>query len=218
MCASNGDLGSGVKFAPPISTSGRVLLLSPGSAFSTRLLKVPPGTGERQAVKRASLVLALCVVLTITLTSAFAQDDWNGGAGDWGNKDNWSNGVPGGASDVTIYSGGNDRVKLDVNAGINSLTLGGLNNGTTSELTDGHVAQTLTISNGLTVGQTGYLYLTGGSTVTAGADSSNAGLIDLENASTLKITGNFDNSGTVQTGLSAGGGNTLNVTGTLTNE
>ena len=67
--------------------------------------------------------------------------------------------MPGSNSDVKIYSGGNDTVTLDTNATINSLMLGGVNNGTTSELTDGGAARTLTITNGLTVGQTGELNL-----------------------------------------------------------
>src|SRR5271166_2684118 len=99
-------------------------------------------------------------------------DNWNGGTGNWSVPDNWSAGSPGASSDVTIYSGGNDTVTLDTSPTISSLVLGGATNGTTSELTDGGLAQTLTITNGLTVGQTGYLNLSGGSTVTAGADSS----------------------------------------------
>lgn len=153
---------------------------------------------------------------SVILGSPGTPDNWNGGTGNWINGGNWSAGVPGASSDVTIYSGGNDLVTLDTSSTINSLTLGGASNGFTSELTDGGVAQTLAITNGLTVGQNGELYLTGGSTVSAGADSSNAGKIDLENASALRILGNLDNSGTLQTGQSAGGGNMLTITGTLT--
>ena len=90
--------------------------------------------------------------------------------------------------------------------------MGGASNGFTSQLTDNGVAQTLTITNGLTVGQTGYLYLTGGSTVSAGADSSNAGYIELDNASTLKVTGTLTNVGSIQLY-----GSTLSVTGNLEN-
>src|SRR5271167_4098001 len=115
--------------------------------------------------KRLSLAVALSV---LTLTSAYAQDNWNGGTGKWSNGSDWSAGLPGAGSDVVIYSGGNDTVTLDTSATINSLTLGGANNGFTSELTDGGVAQTLTITNGLTVGQTGFLNLLGSSTVSAG--------------------------------------------------
>jgi hypothetical protein len=103
--------------------------------------------------KRLSLALALSAVLT--LTSAYAQDDWNGGTGNWSNGSDWSAGVPGATSDVTIYSGGNDTVTLDTNPTINSLTLGGASNGTTSELTGAGVTQTLMITNAMTIGQTG---------------------------------------------------------------
>jgi len=127
-----------------------------------------------------------------------SPDNWNGGTGFWSDTGNWSAGAPGASSDVTIYSGGYDTATLDTSPTISSLVVGGASNGTTSELADGGVAQTLTISNGLTTGASGILSLTGGSTVTAGAGSSNAGLIDLENASTLGITGNFTNSGTIR--------------------
>ncbi len=171
--------------------------------------------------ERVSFVLILCAILT--LTNAYAQDNWNGGTGNWSNGSDWSAGLPGPGSDVVIYSGGNDTVTLDTSPTINSLTLGGGNNGYCqggpycSELTDGGVAQTLTITNALTIGQAGFLNLTGGSLVTAGADSSNAGVIDLGNASTLKVTGNFDNAGMVGTGIGSGGKNTLSISGMLTN-
>ncbi len=171
------------------------------------------------------------------------MDCWNGGTGNWSVPGNWSPGEPGASSDVTIYSGGNDTVTLDTSPTISSLVLGGASNGTTSELTDGGVAQTLAISNGLTVGQTGYLQLTGGSTITVGTDSNNAGEVDIQNGSHLSIAGNlnnqnsggnppyiyvftgsvlsvagdFDNQGSVETGA-IGGGSQINVTGTLTNE
>src|SRR5208337_2528778 len=116
-------------------------------------------------------------------------DNWNGGTGNWNSAGGWNNGVPGANSDVTIYSGGDDLVTLDTGAStINSLTLGGASNGSTSELTDVGITQTLTITQGLTIGQTGVLNLSGiGSAVTAGADSSNAGQIQLSNGSSLFI-------------------------------
>ena len=145
-------------------------------------------------------------------------DNWNGGTGNWSNAGDWSGGEPGASSDVTIYSGGNDTVTLDVSTTISSLTLGGASNGTTSELTDGGVAQTLTITNALNVGATGLLFLTGDSAVTAGAASSNAGIIDVENASTLGITGDVANTGSILTDFgNFGGGNTITISGMLTN-
>ena len=126
-------------------------------------------------------------------------DDWLGGTGNWSNGGDWSAGVPTLANDVVIYSGGDDNVTLDVGSTtIDSLTLGGVNNGTTSVLTDGGTTQNLTIINALTVGQSGVLQLTGGSNVTAGT---------------------LSNSGSITTGYAngAGGGNTLTIIGNLTN-
>ena len=99
---------------------------------------------------------------------------------------------------------------------IKSLMLGGATNGYTNELTDNGAPQTLNITGALTVGQTGILLLGGGSTVTVGADSSNAGAIFLEKASQLTVTGNFDNAGYIETGT-AGGGNNFTVSGNFNN-
>jgi len=164
--------------------------------------------------KNAPIVLCLFVVLALTLGSAFAQpDNWNGGTGNWSNALAWSAGrPPGPVNDVAIYSGVNDLVLLDTSSTINSLALGGATNGFTSQLTDGSAAQTLTITNGLNVGQTGLLYFANGSTLTAGAASSNAGTVQIYNASTLQINGNF-NSSTLELGRSS----TVNITGNLNN-
>jgi hypothetical protein len=116
---------------------------------------------------------------SLGLSNPGTPDNWGGGIGSWSTGP-WSAGEPGAGSDVTIYSGGNDTVTLDTSPTISSLALGGASNGTTSELTDGGVKQALTITEGLTVGQTGQLYLTGsypagGSTVTVGAGWTTAG-------------------------------------------
>ncbi len=60
--------------------------------------------------------------------------------------------------------------------------------------------------------------LTLGSTVSAGADSTNAGSIYLNNGSSLMVNGSLDNSGQLYTGFEGNGGNTLTITGTLTNQ
>src|SRR5208337_5065493 len=58
---------------------------------------------------------------------------WNGGSGNWSVAGNWTGGEPGSNSDVTIYSSVGDLVTLDVgNTTIESLILGGINNGFTS--------------------------------------------------------------------------------------
>ncbi len=124
---------------------------------------------------------------SLSLASPSTPDNWNGGTGNWSDAADWSAGEPGLNSEVTIYSGGNDNVTLDVSTHIDSLELGGVSNGTTSELTDGGVAQTLTITNGLTVCQTGFLDLTGASTVTA-ATMSNSGQVYIGTGATLNLT------------------------------
>ena len=51
-----------------------------------------------------------------------------------------------------------------------------------------------------------------------GNGMTNAGLVDVDNGSTLKITGNVNNSGTVETSSYYGtGNNTITITGGLTN-
>src|SRR5208337_2157614 len=80
---------------------------------------------------------------------------------------------------------------------------------------------TVTISGNVTNNGTGTFDLTGGAKATIGALMNTAATttVDLENASTLKITGNADNFGTLSTGANSGtGGNTITITGMLTNE
>jgi hypothetical protein len=114
-----------------------------------------------------------------------------------------------------IYSGGNDTVTLDMGTTtISSLTLGGAYNGYTSELTDAGTARVLNLTNALTIGQNGELYFYGGSSITAGADSSNAGTIYLYSGSTLNINGNFNNSNLA---YAVDGGSVINITGNLAN-
>ena len=117
-------------------------------------------------------------------------DLWNGGTGVWSTGSQWSIGVPQPAFDTIIYSGGNDLVTMDVGSStVNSLTVGGPTNGFTSTLTDGGTAQTLTITNGLSVGQQGVLSFTGnGSSITA-ATVSNNGSVTIGPGATLNLTG-----------------------------
>ena len=165
--------------------------------------------------KLSPIVLCLLIVLTVNL--GFAQD-WNGGPGNWSTCADWTPGCPGPGGDAKIYSGGYDNVTLDVGANINSLMLGGPSNGTTSELTDGGTQQTLSITNALDIGQTGFLLLNGGSNLTAGT-LTNSGGFYINNGSTVGVTGDVLNSGTLETGYYGygGGGDSLNIGGTLTN-
>src|SRR5208283_5897421 len=117
--------------------------------------------------------------------------------------------------DAVIYSGGTDLVTMNFGSTtINSLQLGGASDGFTSELTDGGVKQTLNITNDLTIGQSGYLYLYGGSTINTG-DPTNAGNIQLANGSTLAITGSLTNTSTGTLNLE--NASLLTVTGDVDN-
>ncbi len=147
--------------------------------------------------------------------SSTSTDNWLGGTGNWSDPADWTGGLPGTGSDVYIDSGGTDLVYLDTSTSIASLTLGGTTG--TSHLTDNGTPQTLTIAGALTVYQTGALYLAAGNTVTAGADSSNAGFIQLENGSALQVNGNLSNSGTIYLGYLVGSAGNLTVTGELDN-
>lgn len=159
------------------------------------------------------VAIVLCLFAVLAVHAGLAQDNWNGGNGNWTNAGNWSTGLPGPTDDVAIFSGGQDLVLLDTSPSIKSLTLGGADYITYSYLVDNGVAQNLTIARSLTVGVNGWLSLSGGSTVTAGADSSNAGIIEIYNGSNFQINGNFNNAASFY----SGGGNTISVTGTLTN-
>ena len=138
-------------------------------------------------------------ILTVIYGSNFVElstgylsttDLWNGGTGVWSNGPQWSIGVPQPPFDTIIYSGGNDLVTLDVGSStVKSLAVGGASNGFASELTDGSVAQTLSITNGLSVGQQGILDFTGsGSSITA-ATVSNNGSVTIGHGATLNLTG-----------------------------
>jgi PEP-CTERM motif len=76
---------------------------------------------------------------------------------------------------------------------------------------------TATIGGAVT--NSGSFQLTGGAMATFSSTLMNTGTVDLENGSTLKINGTADNFGTLSTSANSGtGGNTLTVSGVLTNE
>ena len=127
----------------------------------------------------------------IELATAFSSttDLWNGGTGVWSNGAQWSIGVPQPVFDTIIYSGGNDLVTMDVGSStVNSLAIGGPANGFTSELTDGGTAQTLTITNGLTVGAQGVLSFTGSGSLITAASVSNSGSVTIGPGDILNLT------------------------------
>jgi hypothetical protein len=130
------------------------------------------------------------------------------------NGADWSAGLPGSGSDVFIGTG-SDNVILDTSSSVNSLTLGG--GPGSSQLTGDGNAHTLTIAGALTVNQSGTLYLSA-DTVTAGANSTNLGTIDLEYQSSLQVNGDFSNTGTLNAGIGRNSANNvLIVAGILTN-
>ncbi len=123
------------------------------------------------------------------------EDDWFGGSGTWNTVSQWTAGIPGSNSDVSIYSGATDSVTLDVGSTtVLSLALGGPLNGTTSTLTDAGTTQNLTVTNGLAIGVTGFLQFTGGGTLSAGNFIDSA-FADFENGSTLTVAGDSTNTG-----------------------
>ncbi len=76
---------------------------------------------------------------------------------------------------------------------------------------------TATIGGAVT--NSGSFQLTGGASATFTSTLMNTGTVDLENASMLRINGTADNFGTLSTGANGGtGGNTIAVSGLLTNE
>ncbi len=134
-----------------------------------------------------------------------SPDNWLGGMGNWSNPADWSAGEPGGSSDVFINTG-NDNVTLDVNASINSLTLGGTSG---SSVLTGN-GDSLTIAGALTINQTGSLAF-GGALLTA-APVMNEGDLHLSNAALIQAT-NFTNAGSILLNSALG----VTASGTFTN-
>ena len=148
-----------------------------------------------------------------------SPDNWLGGTGDWSTGSKWSAGVPGFGSDVLINTG-NDAVTLSVAAMINSLTLGG-SAGSSSLNYASPTENGLNIAGALTINQSGSLTLgnnhitaggnsanygniymlsgpSGPSQITINADFTNAGTIQMSNASALATNGTLVNSGTIE--------------------
>ena len=173
------------------------------------------GGGYASPIHKSAINRDLGFHSAYAIYSSTSTDNWLGGTGNWSDPSYWDFGLPSGDSDVIIHSGGFDLVYLDTSASIASLTLG--SDTGRSQLIDNGSAQTLTIAGALTLYQTGTLYLAAGNTVTAGADSSNAGFIQLENGSALQVNGNLGNSGTICLGYLAWSVGNLTVTGELDN-
>ncbi len=152
-----------------------------------------------------------------TFSLPSSPDNWLGGTGNWSNGADWSAGLPGSSSDVTINTG-SDLVTLDTDASINSLTLGGSGGFAASTLMGDGSGHTLAIAGALTVNQSGELLLLGDS-LTANT-ATIVGYMDASNGSTVHISGDvtISNMGLLSTGfLGNSGGDSLTIGGTLTN-
>jgi hypothetical protein len=148
-----------------------------------------------------------------------SPDNWLGGTGNWSNGSDWTSGLPGSASDVTINTS-SDYVTLDTSSSINSLTVGGSGTLQTSTLVGDGNAHSLDIAGSLTVGPSGYFQLQ--NDVVTASSLTESGHLDLSGGSTLTINGNatVNSAALLSTSygyLGSGGNNTLNITGTLTN-
>ncbi len=159
------------------------------------------------SLRRVSpLVVFIAALLGPPIALGQTNSTWNGGTGNWSNATDWTpNQVPnnggGNMYNVMIDSGGTDKVILDQNATIASLTIGDNgSSGINSSLSEASgVPETLTVTGSVNVSHTG--------------------LLDLESGSTVTVSGNFANSGSVATNYYSYGGatNSLTVTGTFTN-
>ncbi len=146
---------------------------------------------------------------------------WNGGTGNWSLATDWTpNGAPNnGANTYNVTIGtGNDLVNLDINATINSLTLGNGTGPSTLQNLSGHT-QTLGITGLFTDNFGADFTFTNASVLTVGGGVNNAGIFDLDQGSKATITGNFTNSGLLETNRDnlLTSPNSFTLTGTLTN-
>lgn len=133
-------------------------------------------------------VLFLTVLITLTLSTAFAQtDNWLGGQGYWESAINWDHGVPVSTSNVVI-DGQNqaNAVFLESNSAINSLTMNSGNYHLNDLYVDG--GQNFSIAS-LVIINAGRIFLRSGGTMTAGTFG--GGGLTISNNSTLKVLGDF---------------------------
>jgi hypothetical protein len=144
------------------------------------------------------------------LNPGTVNSSWNGGTGNWSASSDWTpNGVPnnggGNTYNVTIDSGGTDLVTLDMNATINSLTLGGSTGSSTLQTTS---SESLNVTAGLTVNHTGMLNLSSGSIFNVGT-LTNKGSVTIGQGATINLTNQPNGITDVPAGA------TLDVAGTL---
>ncbi len=187
-----------------------IFVIATGAAWGSNIEQSP----RRFASFSNEYVLPTAVDFSPPLNFPSSPDNWLGGTGNWRNGADWSAGLPGSGNDVFINTG-SDNVTLDTSFSINSLTLGGSTGN--SQLTADGNPYTLTIAGALTINQSGNLYLSNDN-MSVGASSMNLGIVDLENGTTVQISGDFDNSGFIDLGQYVNSlSNDLNISGTLTN-
>src|SRR5208283_239654 len=127
-----------------------------------------------------------------------------------------------GSGTLTIASGGQLTASYNSGTGVGTtLTIkGSVNNSglLATGVGNSNGGSTLTITGMLSNNSGGTFEMVGGDTGSIGNGMSNAGVVDVDNGSKLQITGNVNNSGTLETGNYYGiGNNTLTITGGLTN-
>jgi hypothetical protein len=172
------------------------------------------------------------------IPNSLINSAWNGGGGNWWVASDWTpNGVPnngeGNTYQVTIDSGGTDSVDLAGGATIASLVVGGTT-GSSRLFNDYYSIPYLEVTGATTINRTGSLSFGGyprttvGSTLNFDGGLTNSGTIytglvgggGYAGGNTVTVSRGFTNDGSLimyGSGQPLSGGDTLNVTGTLTN-
>jgi hypothetical protein len=161
--------------------------------------------------KRVFMMLALSAS-SIWLGQARADTpvSWanTSASGNWSVAADWTPAVsPNGAYAVTLPTG-SETVTLDVSPTIDSLVLA---NGTTLQTNAGISLTTSSLNN------SGQVNFTSGGILTVNGATTNSGPLVAENGTTVSITGNVANSNNFWTTVHGGANNTVNVSGTFTN-
>jgi hypothetical protein len=174
-------------------------------------------SSNTMAVRMFAATLAVLMMSSLYPAMAFGQctlsspTTWTDTNGNWSNSGNWNGGVPT-LSTNTCISDGTSSVTLDVNGSTADLQLA---NGNTLSF---NPSMSLNIGGMLTNGGT-FLLNGPGNIATIGNGASNSGIVDLEDGSTLTVMGDVMNAADISTtGFGTVGGNTVNITGMLTNQ
>jgi fibronectin-binding autotransporter adhesin len=183
----------------------------------------------------------LFVVMSVICSQAQTAVSWLPGSGNWSQASFWSGGVVpnnggGKTYNVTISNGISETVSLNLAVTISDLTMGDLAtlqsvanesltiaSGGTFTIQSGSLVNFTTTGSNITVASGGTLVNNGtlnleaaGETLSVTGTTTNTGTLDLEGGIAATFTGSVTNSGEFETGFS-GGNNTVNVSGTFTN-